>query len=240
MKTIREIVKAIIPKPIKKLLRKAKHYFFDGYASKSYSQEGEDMILSRIFGQQKKGFYVDVGACHPTRFSNTYFFYKRGWRGINIDAMPKSMKLFKKLRPRDINLEIAISDQKQIRKYYTFNEPALNSFSKNVSEEHAKIEKYKIISTYELETKTLEEVLDNYLPANQEIDFLSIDVEGLDFEALKSNNWEKYRPKIVLVEVLKSNLENLPEDEVCKFMIKERYNLLAKSVNTAFFARLDI
>ena len=61
-------------------------YFYQ----KSYSQEGEDILLSRIFRNQKKGFYVDIGAHHPTRFSNTYYFYKLGWRGINIDAIPQA------------------------------------------------------------------------------------------------------------------------------------------------------
>ena len=84
-----------------------------GYWLKSYSQEGEDIILARIFGKQQNGFYVDVGAHHPYRFSNTYFFYKRGWKGINIDAMPGSMKIFNKYRPRDKNIEAGISDTKK-------------------------------------------------------------------------------------------------------------------------------
>src|SRR4051794_14772116 len=67
----------------------------------SYSQEGEDMILRRFFEEHGKGFYVDVGAHHPKRFSNTYSFYKQGWSGINIDAMPGSMARFRRVRPRD-------------------------------------------------------------------------------------------------------------------------------------------
>jgi hypothetical protein len=74
----------------------------------SYAQEGEDMVLRRIFEDQPLGFYVDVGAHHPVRFSTTYFFYRRGCRGINIDATPGSMDAFRRLRPRDINLEVAI------------------------------------------------------------------------------------------------------------------------------------
>ena len=52
----------------------------------SFSQEGEDLLIDRMFDGQSVGFYVDVGAHHPTRFSNTYLLYLRGWRGINIDA----------------------------------------------------------------------------------------------------------------------------------------------------------
>ena len=116
------------------------------YASLSYSQEGEDMILKRIFNEKKNGFYIDVGAHHPKRFSNTHYFYLKGWRGINIDAMPSSMKLFNKQRPKDINLEIAISDKKEVLTYYGFNESALNSFSKEISNQRDGLNDYKIIS----------------------------------------------------------------------------------------------
>ena len=68
------------------------------YGLISYSQEGEDMILRRLFETRRRGFYVDVGAHHPRRFSNTYYFYRQGWSGINIDAAPGSMKLFDRLR----------------------------------------------------------------------------------------------------------------------------------------------
>jgi len=127
----KKIVKKFLPKNVKERITALKNYYLDGYALKSYSQEGEDMILSRLFGNQQAGFYVDVGAHHPMRFSNTYFFYKKGWNGINIDAMPDSMKLFNKFRPRDINIEKPVSDKKQILTYYAFNESALMVFLKS-------------------------------------------------------------------------------------------------------------
>src|SRR5436190_18531451 len=80
------------------------------FAISSFSQEGEDMLLRREFERQASGFYVDVGAHDPHRFSNTHYFYKCGWRGINIEARPGSSRLFKRWRPRDISLEIPISD----------------------------------------------------------------------------------------------------------------------------------
>lgn len=71
-----------------------------------YSQDGEDTLLTAFYESQPeyKGFYVDIGALHPLRFSNTQIFYDRGWHGINIDATPGSMKLFNKVRPNDINI----------------------------------------------------------------------------------------------------------------------------------------
>ena len=217
-----------------KIVRFFKTYFFDPYALKSYSQEGEDMILKRIFENQTTGFYVDVGAHHPKRFSNTYYFYKKGWRGINIDAMPGSMKPFKKLRKRDINIETAVSEEQKELIYYIFNDQALNGFSKKLSENH-NTGKYYIVSKINLKTSTLEEILSKYLPEKQQIDFLSVDVESLDFQVLKSNNWEQYRPKVVLVEAFQSMLENISNDEAYQFLKAKEYLLYAKTVNTMIF-----
>ena len=67
------------------------------------------MLLDRFLCQRPSGFYVDVGAHHPIRFSNTFRLYRKGWRGLNIDANPGSMKRFHHTRPRDINIEAAVS-----------------------------------------------------------------------------------------------------------------------------------
>lgn len=202
----------------------------------SYSQEGEDLLLQRIFERNESGFYVDIGAHHPERFSNTYLFYKKGWRGINIDAMPGSMDLFKDLRPDDINLEIPISDKAQLLKYYIFNEKALNSFSSENAEKYI-LNGYKVENEIQLETKRLDEVLGKYLSEGQEIDFFSIDVEGLDYQVLLSNDWKKYRPKFVLIEDLggKTIDELLGEGISYKFMKENGYKLYAKTLNTLFF-----
>jgi FkbM family methyltransferase len=161
----------------------------------AFSQEGEDLILNRIFSGKHQGFYIDIGAHHPVRFSNTYLFYKMGWRGINIDAMPGSMKPFQKHRSRDINLEVPINSTSTEIDFYIFNDPALNGFSKELSlKRDSESEIFKIEKTLKLKTYRLDEILNKHLPKNQPIDFMSVDVEGLDLEVLKSNNWEKYRP----------------------------------------------
>lgn len=232
---MKSILKKTLPKSVIKFIVNFKNNYLDGYALKSYSQEGEDMILRRIFERQSSGFYVDVGAHHPKRFSNTYFFYKKGWSGINVDAMPGSMKSFEKIRSRDINIEKPISSKKQILTYYAFNEPAINGFSKQISEARDGLNNYKIEFTKDIETSTLEEVIDENLPSNQVVDFLSIDVEGLDFDVIKSMNIKKYRPKVILVEILGSSLSDLQQDSIYQFLIDEDYVFYAKAVNTVIF-----
>jgi hypothetical protein len=211
----------------------------DGWAEKSYSQEGEDMILRRIFGNKGYGFYVDVGAHHPKRFSNTYYFYKKGWRGINIDAMPGSMALFSKLRSKDINLETPIGIGQENIDFYVFDEPALNGFDEKLSKSRDANTTYKIKEVIVLNPRMLKDVLAEYLPSGVQIDFMTIDVEGLDMEVLQSNDWEKYRPEVVLVETLELSLDELQINQIHQFMCNVDYRLYAKAVNTVIYKRFS-
>ena len=221
MKIIKS-TKAIIKKYLNKIYP---IYFY----RKSYSQEGEDMTLARIFENKKEGFYVDVGAHHPTRFSNTYYFYLRGWRGINLDAMPGSMDLFNKLRPRDINLELAIGNNDKNLTYYIFDEPALNTFDNHIATKHKDNEQYQLLKQIKIQTNSLSKVLDMYLKPDTKIDFISIDVEGLDYAVLESNNWEKYTPNAVIVEDRGNlNLNEIYKSKIVSFMSKHNYILYSK------------
>ena len=198
------------------------------------------MVLARIFETRARGFYVDVGAHHPQRFSNTYFFYLRGWRGINIDAAPGSMKPFEAARPGDINLEIPISDSRQVLTYYAFNEPALNSFSREVAAERDGLGTYRIVSETQLETRTLAEVLGEHVAPGTEIDFMSVDVEGLDYQVLKSNDWSRFRPRVVLVEDLNvASLDGVGESPSARLLRDVGYRATAKTFYTLFFTRTD-
>jgi FkbM family methyltransferase len=227
--------KEILPQQIHEYLMKIYSDHFARHYIKSYSQEGEDLILKRLFEGKKNGVYVDVGAYHPKRFSNTYLFYLKGWNGINIEPRPGSSKLFNKIRPRDINLEFPVSDENSELIYYLFNEPALNGFSKNLSDERDGTKGARVIAEVKLHTRKLGEILDEYLPKNTEIDFLSIDTEGLDYKVLNSNNWGKYKPKIILLEDLDFNFNEVNKSKAYLFLIERGYELIGKTVYTLFF-----
>lgn len=170
-------------------------------ANVSYSKHGEDISILEYFGGRRwGGCFIDVGAYHPYLYSNTYSFYKMGWRGINIEPNPDNFKLISKKRKRDMNLNMGIAKEEGMLKYYMFNYPALNTFVESVALEHSRRSDYNIVSTLEVKTNTLVNVLDQYLPAGQDIDFMNIDVEGMDYEVLMSNDWNKYRPKLICIE----------------------------------------
>jgi len=231
---IKSLLKKLIPTKYWEAQDSYYHLYLNNHAGTYYSQEGEDILLNRIFGKQRDGFYVDVGAHHPRRFSNTNYFYKKGWRGINIDAMPGSMKVFQKLRSRDINLEMAVSEKEQILTYYMFNEPALNGFSKTISTEH-QTEEYQIVNTITVSSLPLYQILIEHLPFEQNIDFLSVDVEGLDLKVLESNDWDKYQPKVILVEIINISLNSLINESIYQFLVSKGYFLFAKLIHTCIF-----
>jgi FkbM family methyltransferase len=217
-------------------LLKIYNKFINRHWQKSYSQEGEDLILYRlIYGKIEKGFYVDVGAHHPKRFSNTYFFYKKGWQGINIEPMPGSKYLFNLYRPRDINLEIPISSKEEILTYYIFNDPALNGFLNKNLQNTLESRGYKIIKTVKLKTRTLRDVLYEHMPAGKKINLLNIDVEGLDMDVLQSNDWQKFKPEIILIEDRDFRLDNPKESAIYNFLSVKNYALIAKCLNTLIF-----
>lgn len=231
---MKKLLKSLIPPRIRVVIRKFVLNIFDGYATKSYSQEGEDMILRQIFGYSEPGFYVDIGAHHPKRFSNTCYFYGKGWRGINIDATPGSMKLFNKRRGEDINLEIAVANEKREMIYYIFNEPAVNTFDEKFADK-AIDDGYKLIRKQKIETRTLKEILVEYLPKNKKIDFMSVDVEGFDLEVLKSNDFDLFRPAYILVECHGVNMNEIQNNDVYIFLHEKNYDFFGKTVLTLIF-----
>jgi FkbM family methyltransferase len=206
-----------------------------------YSQDGEDAVLASFYEEKPgyKGFYIDIGAYHPMRFSNTHYFYERGWRGINIDATPGSMDEFRRMRPRDKNIEIGISKERKKIIFYSFEEPALNSFDEKVSEE--RIEGgWKFRKKIAVKTAPVNEVLGENLPKGQHIDFMSIDIEGLDFEILKSLDWERYKPDFLLVEdleIVDKGTIGYESSEMYKFLEGKNYSIIARTRRTLIFKK---
>lgn len=201
----------------------------------SYAQEGEDLVLARLFGNQvESGFFVDIGAHHPVRYSNTYYFYRRGWTGLNVDALPGTAKLFRRMRPKDITVECGIGAKEGFLTYFAFNEPALNTFSE---QEAAKKNHppYHVINKLQLPVMTLAQLLDQRLPKGRAIDFMTVDTEGLDYEVIASNDWDRYRPKVLLVELLNTRLEDLLTNPTAQLLQKAGYHIYAKTCNTFFF-----
>jgi len=205
------------------------------WARSSYAQEGEDLVLARLLDGVNSGFYVEVGSHHPFRFSNTYLFYRQGWNGICIDPLPGSKQLFEKFRPRDISLEMGVSLKEAEMQYYMFNEPALNTFDETLAREMDGLKSYRLREKKSVPTLPLSGILDNYLRENQAIQFISVDVEGLDLQVLLSNNWDIYRPKLVVAECLSTDLLQLAHHPLVNFLGSVGYTPVSKTGNSVIF-----
>jgi FkbM family methyltransferase len=156
-----------------------------------------------------------------------------GWRGINIDPMPGSMAAFHKHRGNDVNLEIGVSETTGTAKLYLFNERAVNTLEGSVAEENSR-RGWHIEGVAEVPIRSLREILTEHRPSGP-IDLLTIDTEGHDLSVLRSNDWKRFRPKVVLTEAFGRMFDDLQQDPCVKYMAKTGYQILAKTVNTVMY-----
>lgn len=190
----------------------------------SHSQWGDDIVIDDLLKNKKKGFYVDVGAYDPSRFSNTKRFYLRGWRGINIEPDPARIQDFYIQRPRDINLNIGIGNKNSTMKFYKFIPNTLSTFSGKRAKEYQK-QCFKLLETRSILVQKLADTLEKHIK-KEKVDFFSIDTEGFDLEVLKSNNWKKFKPKVICIE----------EDNTEKFLVDIGYTKVHQTPTNSIFA----
>ena len=166
---------------------------------RSYSQFQEDLLLDELLGRKENGFYVDIGANHPEVLSNTKRFYDRGWHGINVEPLTENYRLFEQQRQRDINLNVGVGGTVGEMVFYQCSKRggAYSGFDKSKVLRYATEEE---IVTRTIPVLTLSEVLSKYTEEGTLIDFLSVDVEGLELQVLNGNDWTTYRPHLIIIE----------------------------------------
>jgi hypothetical protein len=201
------------------------------FKSSKYSQSNEEELLLDIFKEKPYGFYVDLGCHHPMRFSNTAMLYKIGWRGINIDANKSNIKLFNVFRRRDINISALVSEHIEKHKYYYFKDGALNGILSNSRVEFLESLNYVNIRSENILTTTLNDLLSNYDIPNKAIDLLNIDIEGHDFQALKSIDLNYYNVKVILIETGQDH------NDIKRYLDKFNYRLHKKVDRNSFFIK---
>ena len=198
----------------------------------SYSYGGVDSLVNNIFKNIDKGFYVDIGCGHPVKNNNTYLLNKKGWHGINIDLDNENINLFDIYRPSDENISTAISDKIGEEDLFFYNNrSAINTINKKTAD----YQNAKVSSIKKIKTNTLNNVLNNSKYNNLKIDFLSIDIEGSEFLALKNFYFNKYNPKVIVVEHLdlslpaleikNLNINSAINSDIYKLIVSKNYTL---------------
>ena len=200
-----------------KLLRKA---YLTKYWRNYYSQFGEDAVLRELIGRKRNGIYIDVGCYHPKKFSNTHFLRKLGWSGINVDLEDDKIFLFKTLRPDDHNVVSAVSDLNKEVLIFKDREYSLGTtIEPNMIPDEIKP------SVERVRTRTLNSIIAESKFNGREIDLLSIDAEGHDFNVLRSIDLAQYKPKIIVIEDQSKNIEDILSRDLYKHLRKQKYKL---------------
>jgi FkbM family methyltransferase len=228
MQKVMNQIKNIIPPNWVYLLTHIKKMLSpNGFLIKTYSGDGEDIILNKyLFKNKNDGFYVDVGSFHPKYISNTYLLHKRGWKGINIDPNPEAQRLFNIYRPNDTNLMTGVANEETELTYYSFSHAGINTFDKELALAKQKKAWNKLLETRNIPCVPLSVLFSKHVPSETHIDILDIDVEGMDLDVLKSNDWNKYVPSTILVED-RAFREKMTESETFKFLQKHGYEFYA-------------
>jgi FkbM family methyltransferase len=194
----------------------------------SFSQFGEDVICDFFFSRNFRGCYVDVGAFHPMTVSNTYGFYRRGWRGLCIDANPDIAGLFARFRPDDIFIYSAIGRETGQIEMALFADGAFNCLAEqmaNVPDDVRRTARLVKVPINPLASILAERNI-------KEIDFLNVDCEGNDLNVLLSNDWSRWKPTVICVE---DHADNWQSSEIVQFLGTVGYTLKYRAVLSSIF-----
>jgi len=189
-----------------------------------YAEFGEDIMVNRIFNNITNGFYIDIGAYHPYKGSLTYNLYKKGWTGANIDLSKTSIDLFNIARPKDININCAISNFSGDT-YYFENSP-INQQNSLISNQEGKNE-------VKIKSFTLDDLIS--LKNINKVDYINIDTEGNELEILNGINFNKISPYLFTIEENSFFPSNSSKLAKIKFMNGKGYELINTIGVTMFF-----
>jgi FkbM family methyltransferase len=168
------------------------------------------------------GTYVDVGAFMPIQYSNTYALYARGWKGLTIEATPGSAEVFRAVRPRDTHINCAVGPTVGTLPFYTWGAPSvINTADPVMAKQFEELEGRPPV-LIDVPMRPLRDILSEHL-AGQRVDVMSIDIEGMTMVCLESNDWTKWKPTILLIEVDQIPVLGQPLDPAIAFVMDLGY-----------------
>lgn len=200
----------------------------------TFAQHGDDIMIVNLFllmGIQKPS-YLDLGAHHPFIISNTAMLYERGSRGVNVEANPNLMKTFELYRPEDTNVNVGVGLQEGVSPFYMFSDTSgRNTFSNAEAKTFEKV--MPVRRVINLPVLTIDQIVERYCGGIYP-DLLLTDLEGLDYAVLKSANFEKTSPKVIVTEVRRTDACYI------KLLMMERgYFVYCRMGENLFFVRDD-
>jgi FkbM family methyltransferase len=197
-----------------------------------WAQDGEDLLFAELF--PASGFYVDIGAHHPDRYSVTKLLYERGWNGLNVDASPGFKQLFDIRRPRDTNIESLVGSPRT-EVFYEFSESALSTLNGARASQLQKLG-WKLKSQRNVEVRDLNVLLQENMLRFTRIDLLSIDVEGEELNLLSTLDWDRWDVQKCLIEIVEPAYF-IPEHPVAQQLLSRGFKLTRVWARSCLFER---
>lgn len=209
------------------------HRYVKKYSKKSFSFGGVDLLIDRFFRNKKTGIYIDVGCYHPIKGSNTYLLHRKGWNGINIDLDTHAINLFERFRPKDHNIKAAVSEKDGSAELFSHH---THSAVQTIDPLNAKKNYKNRVNSQTISTTTLNSIIENSEFKDKKIDFITIDIEGHEYETLRTFDFKKYQPSIIVieyndptlerVEFYYQNINNILSSNIYNLMLKNNYHFV--------------
>jgi FkbM family methyltransferase len=196
-----------------------------------------DYVLSVIL-KIEHPTYLDIGAHHPTWLSNTYHFYEKGCCGVLVEADPGLADELRRVRPRDTVLNVGVGSEGGEADFYMMSAPTLNTFSRKAAEHSQSVSSHRIERVVRLPLLGVNEIVERYYSTCP--NFVSIDVEGMDLEIVRTFDFNRFRPEVFCVETT-TYAEDRTEQkvpEIIRWMEGKDYFVYGDThINTVFVDR---
>lgn len=170
----------------------------------SFSEDLEDVICSRLVDDTTPARYLDIGANHPVENSVTYFFYRRGWRGVAVDPLPQFGHLWADHRAEDVLLTAAIGaadSSEDVMDFFEYDPSVLSTGDPDRHQQLLSDPAARHLATHAVPLMTAAEVIEAYPEMYRGVGILSVDVEGGEFDVLSGLDLESVRPEVACVEI---------------------------------------
>lgn len=208
----------------------------------TYAQFGEDLLLLNLFSAlgMERPSYLDVGAHHPVNCSNTALLYARGSRGVCVEANPNLVPAFAAMRPEDLTLNIGCGTHVGTLDFYMIDHASgRNTFDRATAEAFvAAHPQFSIRETRQIAVLPLDEIVARHCGGRWP-DFLSLDVEGLDFKVLDTSRLNSAEgPAVICVEVVTGDDTNTGSD-IARLLAGRGFVPAARTVANIIFCRRE-
>jgi len=205
---------------------------FKASSRTSFSQYGEDLELQKRFGA-RKGIYIEIGANHPIRLSNTYLLYRKGWRGMIVEPVPSLFAKHKKLRPRDIHINAAAGSADGELTFYELIPSVLSTCDADEAEKAVNGGIARLLKRFPVPVATVASLYRTHL-APEPVLVLSVDTEGHDLAVLKGVDWDSMRPEVVICE---GNNDD-KQSEITEFLAARGYECFKQMGCNLMFSQI--